>query len=149
MAPFLLRFSRKVYNLHIDYIFTVGQQDRRREHMSSFGSVAELADIYREGRNLAKPSLALVNMGGAPGIPVEIVLKHIPDDHELGAFWYDDIRKIMDLAEIEFDDEAKNPNLKFLGAMFREMTKMRHDLVQPLPVRDKPKIPAAMQKFSL
>lgn len=117
--------------------------------MSGFGSVKDLADIYREGRKLDKPSLALVDMGGAQGVPVEIVLKHIPGDRLLGAFWYDDMRKIMDLAELEFDDEAKNPNLKFLGKMFREMTQLRHSLGQPIPSRKKPQVPTAMQKFCL
>lgn len=117
--------------------------------MSAFGSKSVLADIYREGRGLNKPSLALVDMGGDRYTPVEIILKHVPSDQSLGAFWYADMRDILDLAELEFDDEGKNPNLKFLGEMFREMTQLRHALEQPLPERKKPSIPASLQKFSL
>lgn len=118
--------------------------------MSNFGSKARLADIYREGRGLKEPSLALTNMGGATGIPVEMVLKHIPSDEVLGAYWYADIRDILDLAEIEFDDESRNPNLKFLNAQFREMVEMRHSLGQPLPERKSPQaVPEALQRFTL
>jgi len=117
--------------------------------MSTYGSKARLADIYREGRGLEKPSLALVDMGGAPHIPVEMVLKHVPDDKALGAFTYHDLRDILDLAEIEFDDEARNPNLKFLGAMFREMVQLRQTLGQPLPERKQPSMSSLMRQLSL
>lgn len=116
--------------------------------MSTYGIKARLADIYREGRNLQKPSLSLVDMGGAPNIPVEMVLKHVPGDEMLGSFTYHDIRDILDLAEIEFDDEANNPNLQFLGRMFRDMVQMRHTLGQPLPERTKPSPSSLMQKLS-
>ena len=117
--------------------------------MSEFGSKSRLADIYREGRGLQKPTLALVDMGGDRYTPVEVVLKHMPNDETLGAFWFADIRDILDLAELEFDEEAKNPNLVFLGKMFREMTILRHNLGQPLPERKAPAMPASLQKFAL
>lgn len=115
--------------------------------MTAFGKKDRLVDIYRETRGKDKATVGLVEMGASKHVPVEVVLRHIPTGENLGAFWYADIRDVLDVAEFEFDEEERNPNLKFLGEMFREMTQLRHKYGHDLPRRPAVTLPSSIQRL--
>ena len=96
-----------------------------------FKGVSKLTEVYEKARGKNKPSLRMIDMGGAPGISVEAIFEDTRTGEPLTAIWYSELRALMSHADSQNDFEGGNPNYKVVDEALRQMTKMRQALGQP------------------
>lgn len=97
----------------------------------SFKGVSKLTEVYEKARGKPKPSLRMIDMGGAPGIPTEAIFEDTRTGEPLTAVWYQELRALMDHAETKGDHDGGNPNFKVVDDALRQMIRMRQALGQP------------------
>lgn len=96
-----------------------------------YKGVSKLTELYEKARGKDKPTMRISDIGGAPGIPTEVVFDDTRIDQPLTAVWYQELRSLMDHAEAQRDYEGGNPNYPVIDTALREMTVIRKRLGQP------------------